>query len=222
MCGRFTLVSDMDLILHSHLMYSNIDYVPRYNIAPSQPVLAIISDGKKRRLGQLKWGLIPFWEKDAKIGYKMINARAETLAEKASFKHPFKRQRCLILADSFYEWKRENGKKIPMRIHLKSGEPFAFAGLWSRWQSSEGEEINTCTIITTRPNSLMEDIHDRMPVILREEDEGTWLDRSIEDTDFLQNLLEPYPAEEMEAYEVSKVVNSPNNDIPACIEPASK
>lgn len=220
MCGRFTLVSDMDLILHRfNVAYAGVDHIPRYNIAPSQSVLAIISDGKERRIGQLRWGLIPFWAKDAKIGYKMINARAETVAEKVSFKHPFKRQRCLIPADSFYEWKQENGKKVPMRIRLKNGEPFAFAGLWSRWVSPEGEEIHSCTIITTRPNELVKNIHDRMPVILRPEDEDMWLDRTIQEPEFLQQLLKPYEADRMEAYQVSTTVNSPKNDSPECIKP---
>lgn len=223
MCGRFTLVSDIDLILHRfNLLYSNADHVPRYNIAPSQQVLAIVSDGEERRLGQLRWSLIPFWAKDAKIGYKMINARAETVAEKATFKHPLKRQRCLIPADSFYEWKKDNDKKTPMRIRLKSGDTFAFAGLWSRWTSPEGEEVCSCTIITTRPNKLMENIHNRMPVILRSEDEDAWLDTSIQDTEFLQQFLNPYDADQMEAYEVSSAVNSPKNAGPECIKPIER
>lgn len=220
MCGRFTLVSDLDLILHRfNLLYANVEYVPRYNIAPSQQVLAVVSDSRERRLGQLRWGLIPFWAKDPKIGYKMINARAETVAEKASFKHSFKRQRCLIPADGFYEWKKEGNRKRPMRVRLKSGEPFAFAGLWSRWTSPEGEEVHSCTILTTRPNSLMKNIHDRMPVILRKEDEDVWLDRTVEDPEFLQQLLEPYDADQMDAYEVSTVVNSPKTDSADCVKP---
>lgn len=220
MCGRFTLVSDMDLILHRFkLAYTDVEHAPRYNIAPSQQVLAIISDGKERRIGHLKWGLIPHWAKDERIGYKMINARAETLAEKPSFKHLFKRRRCLIPADGFYEWKKENGKKTPMRIRLKSGEPFAFAGLWSRWVSPDGRDVYSCTIVTTRPNRLMETIHDRMPVILRPEGEEVWLDKSIEEPELLHNFLEPYDADEMEAYEVSTIVNSPKHNDPQCIEP---
>lgn len=223
MCGRFTLVSNLDLILHRfNVAYADVDHVPRYNIAPSQQVLAIVSDGEKRRMGQLRWGFIPFWAKDMKIGHKMINARAETLSEKASFKHPLKRQRCLIPADSFYEWKRDENKKRPVRVRLKSREPFAFAGLWSRWTSPDGKAIYSCTIVTTRPNSLMEDIHDRMPVILRPEDEEMWLDRTIEEPEMLQQLLKPYDADKMEAYEVSTEVNSPRHDSPECIKPLGK
>lgn len=221
MCGRFTLVSPLDLIVYRFkVAYGHrTEHVARYNIAPSQDVLAIINDGQNNRLGKLRWGLIPRWAKDPKIGHKMINARAETLAEKPSFKYSFKRQRCLIPADSFYEWKRAGGRKIPMRIRLKSGELFAFAGLWSRWVSPEGQAIHTCTIITTRPNELMKDIHDRMPVILRKEDEDAWLDPRNQDTEYLRQFLEPYDGKQMEAYEVSTVVNSPKNDGPECIEP---
>lgn len=222
MCGRFTLVSDLDLILHRfQLVNSNIEHVQRYNIAPSQMVLSILSDGEERRAEELRWGLIPFWARDKKIGFQMINARAETLTEKPTFKHPFKRQRCLVVADSFYEWKKENGNKTPMRVRLKSGKLFSFAGLWSRWTSTDGDEINSCTIITTRPNELMENIHDRMPVILRPEDEETWLNTSIQEPDLLHHFLEPYDADQMEVYEVSPVVNSPKNCGPECIEPAN-
>lgn len=222
MCGRFTLATDMDFVITRFNLTGQFgidDYKLRYNIAPSQPALAVINDGKENRSGYLKWGLVPSWAKDPKIGYKMINARSETLADKASFKHSFKRKRCLIIADSFYEWKREGNSKRPVRIRLKNDQPFAMAGLWERWKSPSGEEINSCTIITTIPNKLMEPIHDRMPVILNPEDEKVWLDRSIEDTNLLNQLLVPYAAEEMEAYEVSQAVNSPKNDSEELIKP---
>lgn len=220
MCGRFSLIQNLHTIASRYdaVYASNLEYNERYNIAPSQQILAVINDGSTNRLGQLRWGLIPFWAKDAKIGYKMINARAETLQEKPAFKHSFKRKRCIIPADSFYEWKAENNVKKPMRIQLKSHEIFSLAGLWEQWEQN-GETIYSCTIITTAPNALMEDIHDRMPVILKREDEESWLNRSIEDTDSLKQLLTMYPAEEMEAYEVSSEVNSPKNDNPNIIIP---
>jgi putative SOS response-associated peptidase YedK len=215
MCGRFTLIADLDQIIQRFNIGFSIDaneYMYRYNIAPSQNVLSIVNDGHVNRLGFLKWGLVPSWAKDASIGYKMINARSETLVEKPSFKYPFKRRRCLIIADSFYEWKKEGKKKQPMRIRLKNDKLFAMAGLWERWNGSSGDEITSCTIITTKPNEFMKSIHDRMPVILSREDEKVWLDRSIDDTDLLNHLLAPYPTEKMEAYQVSTEVNSPHNE----------
>lgn len=221
MCGRFTLIADMDLIVHRFkiaYLSDGLQLLPRYNIAPSQQVLAVVNDGEKNRLGQLRWGLIPSWAKDTRIGNKLINARAETVDEKASFRRSFARRRCLILADSFYEWKQGDGKKMPFRIRLKSGELFAFAGLWDRWVSPEGEAVYSCTIVTTSANALMTDIHGRMPVILQREDEEVWLDRGYDESDDLKQLLQPYPAEQMEAYEVSPFVNSPRHDTSECIK----
>jgi putative SOS response-associated peptidase YedK len=163
--------------------------------------------------------LIPSWAKDEAIGHRMINARAETLAEKPSFKRALQKRRCLIVADGFYEWKAAGKKKTPMFIALKSRQPFGFAGLWETWKSPKGEAIHSCTIITTTPNTLMESIHNRMPVILRREAEAQWLDRAVDDPQKLLPLLTPYPDNEMTAYEVSQIVNSPRNDVPACIEP---
>lgn len=220
MCGRFTLASGIEIIATRFNVPSQrwLDVEPRYNIAPSQPILAIVNDGKDNRLGYLKWGLVPPWSKDPKVGYKMINARAETLNEKPSFRQAYKKRRCLIVADSFYEWKREGKTKIPKRITVKNGL-FAMAGLWEKWTSANGENIHSCTIITTKPNELMEDIHDRMPVILNKDEEQLWLDRSIEDTYILNELLDPYPAEKIEAYTVSSSVNSPKNDGPELVQP---
>lgn len=215
MCGRFTLTADIDFVMKRFTLsekFNVTEYQPRYNIAPSQPLLCVIHDGEANRAGYLKWGLVPSWSKDPKIGNKMINARAETLAEKPSFKASFKKRRCLIIADSFYEWKKDGNRKIPMRIKLKNDQPFAMAGLWERWQDNEGQQINSCTIITTSPNELMKDIHDRMPVILSPEDEKIWLDRSIEDINYLKQFLIPYHQDMMEAFEVSAQVNSPAND----------
>ena len=144
----------------------------------------------------------------------MINARAETVAEKPSFKQAFQSQRCLVIADGFYEWRKHGKVKIPMRVILKTGEPFGFAGLWESWKSPEGELIHSCTIITTTPNAVMEPIHNRMPVILSKDKEAKWLDVSPSDAGELRELLSPYPADEMDAYEVSTLVNSPKNDMP--------
>lgn len=222
MCGRYSLYADYSVILErfniEETAVSEEDYSPSYNVAPSQEVLAVVSDGSKNRLGLLKWGLIPPWAKDKKIGYKMINARAETAAEKPSYRHAFKKKRCLVVADSFYEWRRTDNGKVPMRIKLKSGEPFAFAGMWESWKSPEGKTINTCTILTTKPNELMESIHDRMPVVLSKKAEKVWLDPKVQDVEELGQLLQPYDSKEMEAYEVSQAVNSPKNNGPELIE----
>jgi putative SOS response-associated peptidase YedK len=219
MCGRFTLTTDLDrLAEHFAFHAAKLSYTPRYNVAPSQPVLTLI-DAQEHRAGFLRWGLIPSWAKDPGIGDRMINARAETVAEKPSFRRALQKRRCLVLADGFYEWKKEGKKKTPMYIALKSHQPFGFAGLWETWKSPEGEPIHSCTIITTTPNSLMESIHNRMPVILPREAETRWLDRTVEDPQSLLSLLTPYPAEAMVAYPVSQLVNSPRNDTPVCIEP---
>jgi putative SOS response-associated peptidase YedK len=183
-------------------------------------VLAIIHDGVKNRMGELKWGLIPEWAKDEKIAYRTLNARAETLLEKPAFKIPFQRKRCLIPADSFYEWKKTKTGKQPMRIMLKSKELFSFAGLFDTWAAPDGTKISTCTIITTTPNELVAEMHDRMPVILRREDEAVWLDRSIRDIELLGSLLKPYPAEHMLAYPVSPLVGNVKNDVAECIKEA--
>ena len=198
---------------------SGISYEPRYNIAPTQQVLTVVNDEGENQARLMRWGLIPFWAKDAKIGNKMINARSETLAESKVFKQPLQQQRCLILADGFYEWFKEGKQKTPMRIVLKTGEPFAFAGLWSRWKFPDGEPIHSCTIITTKPNGLVEPIHDRMPVILSPEAAPVWLDPGINDPDRLSKLLIPYPSDEMKAYAVLDAVNSSRSDTPECIQP---
>ncbi|MBB6444951.1 SOS response-associated peptidase [Bacillus benzoevorans] len=222
MCGRFTLLADFNTIIDRFEIEAAIAeelYHPSFNIAPSHSILAVINDGSKNRLGYLRWGLVPSWAEDEKIGYKMINARAETLAQKPSFRDAYQKRRCVVLADSFYEWKRhEDNAKTPMRIKLKSDELFAMAGIWERWKSPKGNTLFTCTIITTSPNELMKDIHDRMPVILQREDEKIWLDPSIQDTNRLNQLLKPFPQEWLEAYEVSSLVNSPKNNSPSLIE----
>lgn len=220
MCGRFTLFTDIEEIKERFDIQGSFDeeYQFSYNIAPSQSVLSVINDGVRNRLGYLRWGLIPFWAKDEKAGYKMINARAETIAEKASFRNAYKKKRCLIIADSFYEWKKTPERKIPMRIKLKNHAPFGMAGLWESWKSPEGISIYSCSVITTVPNELMTSIHDRMPVILKPEDEKDWLNPSINDPAYLQQYLKSFDSEQMVAFEVSTDVNSTKNNSPNLIQ----
>jgi putative SOS response-associated peptidase YedK len=218
MCGRYTIVVTIDELMMHYMIEvpTNRYHTPRYNVAPGQLVMAIINDGEKNRLGELKWGLIPSWAQDEKISYKMINARADTVTEKPAFRNSFQRKRCLIPADGFYEWKKIGTDKQPMRILLKDKGIFSMAGLYDTWTATDGRKISTCTIITTTPNELMADIHDRMPVILRLEDEKIWLDKEQKVAD-LQELLRPFPAEEMIAYPVSKAVGNVKNDSKECI-----
>ncbi|MFE4706547.1 SOS response-associated peptidase [Peribacillus simplex] len=220
MCGRFTLFTDIEEIKDRFDIQGSFDeeYQFSYNIAPSQSVLSVINDGTRNRLGYLRWGLIPFWAKDEKVGYKMINARAETIAEKTSFKNAYKKKRCLIIADSFYEWKKTPERKIPMRIKLKNHAPFGMAGIWESWKSPEGLSIYSCSVITTVPNELMTSIHDRMPVILKPEDEKDWLNPSINDPAYLQQYLKSFDSEQMEAFEVSTDVNSTKKNSPNLIQ----
>ncbi|CAH0122488.1 MULTISPECIES: SOS response-associated peptidase [unclassified Paenibacillus] len=219
MCGRYTITVTMEELLLRFFIEGNtlIDYQPRYNVAPGQFVPAIVHDGKNNRLGGLKWGLIPEWSKEEKLKFPTFNARAETIADKAAFRTPFRRKRCIIPADSFYEWKATDTGKQPMRIMLKNKAIFALAGLYDTWTREDGTKISTCTVVTTTPNRLMSDIHDRMPVILRPEDEKIWLNRAIQDPADLQPLLVPYPEEEMTAYPVSPLVGSVKNDSEECV-----
>ena len=220
MCGRFTQSSSAAAISAAFGVKSELS--PRYNIAPSQSVAALVQspDTGIRELRQLRWGLIPAWAKDPKIGYKLINARAETVADKPSFRAAFRLRRCLILADGFYEWQQLDGSrhKQPYFIGLQDERLFAFAGLYEQWHSPDGEVVDTCTIITTTANELVEPIHARMPVILAPQDYPQWLDPNGAAPD-LQALLDPYPAAAMKAYPVSNVVNSPKNDLPSCKQP---
>ncbi len=218
MCGRFSRKATLQAIVDEfEIAEVNGQIEPSYNVAPGQDV-AVILKNDTRKLGLLKWGLIPSWSKDPKIGNRMINARAETLAEKPSFKHPVRRKRCLIVADGFYEWKKEGKQKIPMYIFLKDQKPFVFAGLWDTWTSPEGKKVSTCTIITTEPNKFMEKIHNRMPVILPRDHIDIWLNREVQDEHRVLPLLKPYPEKEMDAYEVSRMVNSPKNNSPQVIQ----
>ncbi|OGO33861.1 MAG: hypothetical protein A2W35_00960 [Chloroflexi bacterium RBG_16_57_11] len=223
MCGRFTLTASPEQLQQAipGLNVPTAKMAARYNIAPSQPVAVVPNDGQMK-LDYFVWGLIPSWAKDPSIGNRMINARGETLAEKPSFRTAFRRRRCLILADGFFEWKQNPGSKTktPMYIHLKSGQPFAFAGLWENWNAPDGSSVLSCTIITTTPNTLMEPIHNRMPVILPPTSYTQWLEPGEQDPTSLQALIQPYPAEAMSAYPVSTLVNRPENDVAAVIQPA--
>ena len=221
MCGRFTLTVDPD-DLQTAFPFIRLPLdalpAPRYNIAPSQPVAAIANTDPPR-LDHFRWGLIPSWAKDPSIGNRLINARAETLADKPAFRSALKRRRCLIPADGFYEWRKAGSGKTPMYIRMKSGEPFAFAGLWEAWSAAGDKTIVSCAIITTTPNALLEKIHDRMPVILKPEAYAGWLDPGEGDPGALAKWLKPYPAAHMTAYAVSPLVNKPANDVPECIVP---
>lgn len=223
MCGRFTLTVSADRIQAAFpWLQISEPIAPRYNIAPTQPVPVVPNDGE-RRLRFFRWGLIPSWAEDPRLGQRMINARAETLRQRPAFRTAFRLRRCLVLADGFYEWRQEpdRKRKIPYYVRLKSGDPFGFAGLWELWESPEGEPLYSCTIITTEPNELVKPLHNRMPVILPAEAHGIWLDPEPKAPDELQRWLKPYPAEEMEAYPVSTLVNNPAADVPECVRPVA-
>ena len=219
MCGRYSLTADEKQInarFGARSMPSA--RTARYNIAPTQPVWALVHT-EELQLVALRWGLIPSWAKDKAIGNRMINARAEGIAEKPSFRRALRTRRCLVLADGFYEWKKMGASTVPHYIRLKSGAPFGFAGVWERWSAPSRETIQSCAIITTTANTLMADIHHRMPVILPGEAEEHWLDPTVEDPQKVLPLLQPYTEAELEAYAVSTLVNSPRNDVAACIKP---
>lgn len=220
MCGRYTLTVDpAELMARFHLTGADAVIAPRYNVAPTQDV-AVVLDQSPHVLATARWGLIPSWAKDPNIGARMINARAETLAEKPSFRTLLKKRRCLVLADSFFEWrKNSDGTKTPMRVMLKSGRPFALAGLWDMWKTPQGDWLRTCTIITTEPNDVVARLHNRMPVILPEAHEADWLSHDHDDPGFLRALLQPYPAEAIQVYAVSPRVNNVRFDDPSLIEP---
>ena len=217
MCGRYTLFSNIsELQTRFGFVMDGPSPAPRYNIAPTQPVLAVVNDGHRR--GELmRWGLVPSWAKDVKIGARMINAVSETAAAKPAFRSAFRRRRCLVLADGFYEWRKEGKQRVPMYFCHKSGEPMAFAGLWESWQSPDGELVRSCAILTTAANELMAPVHHRMPVILSSETEPLWLDPLTESPDTLEPLLVAAPPELLDAREVPPTVNNVRNDGPDCI-----
>ena len=221
MCGRYTLsISLAELQLRFAFPAADLEHPERYNIAPTQSVLTVVNQGRKHNLAEyMRWGLVPSWAKDISIGSRMINARAESIAEKPSFRRALQKRRCLVLSDGFYEWKGTGKNKQPMYIGLRSGEPFGMAGLWEAWKSPDGDWLHSCTIITTQSNALMEEIHNRMPVILPRESEPVWLDPGVDDPSRLTDLLQPYPADAMTARPVSGLVNNARNDFPECIAP---
>jgi putative SOS response-associated peptidase YedK len=221
MCGRFTLF-EPDKVLSREFGVSGAPPLsPRYNIAPSQSVAAVrpVPEGSGRELALLRWGLIPSWSKDPAIGNRLINARAETAREKPSFRNAFKRRRCLIPANGFYEWQRLERGKRPYFVRMRDERVFAFAGLWDRWESPDEGAVETCTILTTSANAVLAPIHDRMPVILPPGEYDRWLDPSLKDPDSLTPLLVPFPPEKMLAYPVSPRVNAPSADDKGCIAP---
>jgi putative SOS response-associated peptidase YedK len=213
MCGRFTITDPIEEIMDRY--YASIaegfEYRPNYNAAPMQFIPTIIGSKDGNRLGALRWGLVPNWAKDEKIGNKMINARAETLTEKPAFKRLISSKRCIIPCSGFYEWKKDGSVKQPMRILMKDDSIFSLAGLYDTWIDPEGKKVSTCTIITTEPNRLMADIHDRMPVILRPQDEADWLNKES-DKESVLRLLSPYEADEMIAYKVDSAVGNVRNN----------
>jgi len=220
MCGRYTLTISLEqLMMYYHLeMQMDPFHTPRYNIAPMQMVHAVIHDGRKNKMGELRWGLVPNWAKDEKLASGMINARSETLLHKPAFRTLVSRKRCIVPADGFYEWKKNGAAKQPMRIVMKDRQIFSMAALYDTWVRPDGSKVSTCTVITTTPNELMAPIHDRMPVILRPEDEQVWLDRGNQDVGLLTSLLQPYASDRMHAYAVPSLVGNVKNETAACIE----
>ncbi len=222
MCGRFTLTNPDKLPGRFNLQQPELPLSPRYNVAPTQTMPVVLREGSaENKIELLKWGLIPFWSKEPKAGYSTINARAEGIADKPAYRKPIRSQRCLIPADGFYEWQKTGTGKQPFFIHLKSAELFGFAGLYDIYRDKDGHELKTFTIITTTANDLVEPIHNRMPVILKAQDEAEWLDPTITDPFQVIRLLQPYPVELMELYPVSRRVNSVVNDVPEILETAN-
>ena len=220
MCGRYAQRADPKRLAKEFKVSEVPGVRPRYNIAPTQEVLAVRESPDGREMTFLKWGLIPSWAKDAAIGAKLINARSETVEEKPSFRDAFRRRRCLIPADGFYEWRKEGGRKQPYFFRHKEERPFGFAGLWDRWEGEDGQVINSCTILTTEANGVLRPVHDRMPVILRPEDYEPWLEAGERERSLLRELLRPYPEEEMTGYPVSPAVNSTRGGGPELIAEA--
>jgi putative SOS response-associated peptidase YedK len=220
MCGRYTLSTPAGRLAEEFQLDSTVEITPSYNVAPTQQVAAVLEDEGGRRLEMLRWGLVPSWADDPEIGARMINARSETAPEKPSFRRAFRGRRCLIPADGFYEWKRENGGKQPYYFRMQDGRPFAFAGLWEGWEKGGEGTLRTCAILTTRANPVLSGIHDRMPVILPHDAYDAWLDPDA-GREELGELMIPYPNDDLETYPVSRFVNSPRNNDERCIEPAA-
>ncbi|HLL54960.1 MAG TPA: SOS response-associated peptidase [Myxococcaceae bacterium] len=220
MCGRITVRTSASDLQRAFELTSieGVELRPRFNLAPTQPVPVVTNSGE-RKLELYRWGLVPAWAKDVKIGNNLINARSDTVAEKPSFRSAFKKRRCLMLVDGFYEWRTDADGKTPFHIHRKDGQPFAVAALWEEWKTPEGQPLRTCAIITTGPNAVMTPIHDRMPVILSKQGQALWLQPGEVKAEELMPLLVPYQPDELQAFEVSRVVNSTRNDRPECIVP---
>lgn len=219
MCGRFTFSISPEMLAEIFGVTMPADLTPRYNIAPTQQVLAVRATGQGRTAALLRWGLIPSWAKDPSIGSRMINARCESVHEKPAFRHAIRHRRCIIPAGGFFEWREEGGKKSPLYVRLMGDAVMAFAGIWDHWKDPSGQLIESCSILTTGSNSLIRPLHDRMPVILPLDAFDSWLDPAMTDPEKLQPLYQPFSADLMEMYPVSTLVNSPRNDSPECIRP---
>ena len=216
MCGRYALYADQALLESVFEVVEVPDFEASYNIAPTDPIVAVTAEGNRRMAGFYRWGLVPFWARE--VGrFSTINARAETLTEKPAFRTPFKKRRCLVPANGYYEWQQRPGGKQPFYIHADDDGLLAFAGLWDTWRTPDGQSLHSATIIVTGANADTRAIHDRMPVILAPKDWDAWLDRNNEDTQALSALLRPAPEHVLEVHPVSTAVNSPSNDTPACI-----
>jgi putative SOS response-associated peptidase YedK len=211
MCGRFAQRTNAKRLAEEFKVGDVPEIQPRYNIAPTQDILSVRQVEDAREAVFLKWGLIPSWTKDTSIGAKLINARSETVTEKPSFREAFKKRRCIIPADGFYEWQRTGGRKQPYFFQMRDERPFGFAGLWEKWRGSDGETLQTCAILTTEANEVLSRVHDRMPVIIHPEDYELWLGGDARELDLVTELLRPYPSSEMVSYPVSARVNNTGN-----------
>ncbi|MFC1563921.1 SOS response-associated peptidase [candidate division KSB1 bacterium] len=222
MCMRFARESKLSLIEKAFDINKVLTKIEQsYNVAPTHRVVSVVNEGGSNNLVDFKWGLIPSWSKDDKFATKLCNARSETIAEKPSFRDAFRKRRCLVVATGYYEWFTQGKLKTPMLFTMKSREPFGLAGIWESWISPENEKIETCSIITTEANELAKPVHDRMPVIMPGELINDWLHPENQNVSELTELLNPYPSDEMEKYEVSRIVNSPKNNTPECVRPVN-
>ena len=221
MCGRFTLSTPAQTLADLFEVAKVPDLPLSFNIAPSEAIVAVRTpeEEAQREFALLRWGLVPAWAKEPTVGNRMINARSETVATNPAFRAAFRRRRCLIAADGFYEWQRQERRKQPFYIRMRDERPFAFAGLWELWEGRDGTVVESCTLLTTEPSELVRPLHDRMPVILDPRDYELWLDPGVQKPERLEPLLRPYSAEKMVAYPVSQAVNNPANDTPECIAP---
>ncbi len=219
MCGRFSLGVDTDRLIAAFGIDTVVDsHEPRFNLAPTQPVPAVVRGDDGLRLGALRWGLVPYWADDPAMGARLINARSETVDSKPAFRESFARRRCWVLADGFYEWRQDGDRKVPIHFRLPDGAPFAFAGLWDRWRDGD-EDVVSCTILTTGPNDDVSPVHDRMPVVLPADVRDRWLDPDADSAE-LKSLLRPFPGR-LAHHPVSSRVNRPENDDPSLVEPVA-